>query len=64
MGFPWVNGSDDWNVIGESLDLYFTNIKDPNQCGIIFGNTIQNAEIWVFTYEDMKVGDGEGNYYE
>lgn len=64
MGFPWVNNTDDWDVIGKSLDLYFDNIKAPNQCGLILGDSIENAEIWVFEYKDMKIGDGGGNYYE
>ena len=54
MGFPWVSGSDDWNVIGESLDLYFSGIRKPDQCGLIFGDSIETAELWIFTYKDMK----------
>ena len=59
MGFPWVNetkdnNSVDWDVVGASFKAYFDRIEAPNQCCLIFGDTIEIAEVWVFEYKDMK----------
>ena len=49
MGFPWVNGSDDWDIIGNSLDIYFSKLNRDGCC-LVF----DNEEIFIFTYNDMK----------
>ena len=61
MGFPWYSDSIDWNTVGESFDLYFKTIGASDQYYLILGD---QEELFVFEYKNMKVGDGEGNYYD
>lgn len=64
MGFPWYSKTDetntiDWVKVGKSFDKYFAKLGTEGCCLELDDNSI-----FVFNYEDMKVGDGEGNYYE
>lgn len=61
MGFPWHSDPIDWNTVGESFDLYFKTIDASDQYYLILGD---QEELFVFNYNNMKVGDGEGNYYD
>ena len=50
----------DWVKVNQSFDKYFENL-DEEGCCVVFED---REEIYVFMYRDMKIGDGEGNYYK
>ena len=62
MGFPWyskiVDGVIDWAAVEESFD----KILEEEQALVMFLEPV--LEPWVVDYNKMKVGDGEGNYYD
>ena len=58
MGFKWYSGEIDWTKVSKSFDKYFARLNKVGCCIIM-----DETEIFVFEYKDMKIGDGEGNYY-
>ena len=63
MGVPWyskiVDGIIDWNIVGKSVDKYFAKQRKEGCCLVL-----NDTEIWMLDYDVIKVGDGEGNYYD
>ena len=60
MGFPWYSETKDdtidWNKVSKSFDKYFARLNKVGCCVVL-----DNIEIFVFEYKDMKIGYGEGN---
>ena len=59
MGFPWfskvVEGVIDWFAVEQS----FSQLKIESCCLLL-----NDKEIFVVDFKAMKIGNGEGNYYE
>lgn len=59
----WYNetkdGQIDWEAVNKSFNSYFDLIGEDQQCCLMI-----NGDPFVFDYKEMKLGDGEGNYYK
>ena len=58
MGFPWYIKEEGWDNMHKAFDKYFANKGSEGCCLFLDG------EVWVVDYKVMKVGDGDGNYYD
>ena len=62
MAFRWfskiVDGVIDWFAVEEA----FGEILEEDEALVMFLEPV--LEPWVVDYNNIKVGDGEGNYYD